>query len=134
MESTIFDIAQYVKDFHVSKQAGVVTNGRGAILEANNAISLMMNVDEATRLKGRLLVSYVHRKHVREFQELIQKVMNYNLGNSKSIWFRPRGQMAFQASVNAQLVMRSKSIVLIRWDISNLHLNTVTNTHPSSYR
>lgn len=119
MESFRFDLSEYVKVFHVDKHAGIITNGWGSILEANQAAALLMSVEDRSHLTNKLLVSYVHRKYVREFQEFIRSVIANEAGSSSTMWLRPRGKLPFQANMNVRIVMRNKSLVILRWNIVN---------------
>lgn len=122
MNSEVFDLARYVKDFHANPLAGVITNGHGQILEVNEPIAKLMSVEDTRSLTGKLLVSFVHRKYVRSFQELIRKISDSGSGSSKELWLRPRGSLPFQASLNAHVVMRHNALVIIRWDIANVNV------------
>lgn len=117
--SNSFNLPDYTRKFHQAKNAGVITNGRGAIIEANAAAVKLMNVQSEQDLKGKLLVSYVHRRNVKAFQDLIHQISPDGVVSHESVWIRPRGSLPFEANLDAIVIMQSRAIVLICWDITN---------------
>lgn len=104
----------------IMEQNAVYTNGKGAIIEGNETVAKLINVENSDSMKGKLLVSFVHRKYVKEFHEFLRKVIEENSGVSKRFWLRPRGGMPFQAFIQAHVVAKKKAMILICWNIKNL--------------
>ena len=119
MKFNAFDIKKYVEEFHVCKKPGLITNGRGAILEANSAAAALLSVNDTSDLKSKLLVSYVHRKNVHDFYELRHSVVPGIIVTNEKIWLRPRKSLPFLARFEIRMILENKSLALLRWDLEN---------------
>lgn len=119
-----FNLEQYIEEFRYSSIASFITNSRGSILEVNNASMQLMNTSDPIFLKNKLLVSFVHRKYVRSFHELMNSIEVDKPASSDKIWFRPRKTLPFQANIHAHIIMQARAIKLIRWQIENVLTQT----------
>lgn len=115
-----FDLNEFLAEFNRTSVASFVTNGRGSILEANQAAAEMFNVEKPTRMKNKSLVSYAPHKHTNGVRNMIGNLEDADEVNTDSFNMRPRGGKPFQATIHGRVVMRSNMIVLIHWEIKSL--------------